>query len=803
MNGEVEHKYSNIMIIRLYHGENMEFLKKIWAEMRKKKVPLFICLVIVLSSLYLLADQSINKRKSGFVFTLENILLDQRFKLRGPVKSKTKIGILAVDDKSLKAFGRWPFSRKYYARVFDNLKKLGVTWVGMDSIFSEPERPSLSDASYLLKEIQKTNSSQLHTKIRKVMTELDEMRALSLADRSFVETIQKFENVVMGYFYFEEKYELELAGIADNPFKGLDDMLDSELAVFLPEDKELSDYPKALKIEGLVPNIPQLSTAVPYHGFFSNKPDPDAIVRWVTLVKIARDHLMPSLSLKLAAEALERDIVVFFKDTGVESISLVDREDDSDSLDIPIDPGGVGRILLNHRGGRDYAFPHISIKDVYDDNFTDKEREELKGMILLFGATAIGISDQRANPFDSVLDGVENHAAVVDNIMSRDFMHRPADIDSTELSILLVIGLLFSIIMIWSSAAHSALFAILFFVGYYYFDKYFWFSKGTWAYMGMPFLEIGSLFITVTLYKYIVEEKEKRKVKGAFAHYLSPDVISEVLESDSLNLGGVRKKCTVFFSDVRGFTTISESLSPEQLSQFMNEYFTPMTSIILETKGCLDKYIGDAIMAFWGAPIEIEDQADVACHSAIRMLFALDIVKEEFKKKNFPDIEVGIGLNTGAMSVGNMGSAERLAYTVMGDQVNLGARLEGLTKEYGIKIMVSEFTIAELKKPEDFFFRDLDDIRVKGKNEPTRVYELMRPDYLSSKDDILKLISEFNMGRECYRNQEWEEAETHFKNCLKLRDEDGPSIVFLRRIEPLKNTPKLKDWQGVHTFTHK
>ena len=235
----------------------------------------------------------------------------------------------------------------------------------------------------------------------------------------------------------------------------------------------------------------------------------------------------------------------------------------------------------------------------------------------------------------------------------------------------------------------------------------------------------------------------------------------------------------------------------------MNEYFTPMTKIILDSKGVLDKYIGDAIMAFWGTPVELKDQADIAAHSSIEMLFALEKLQADFAQKGYPPCDIGIGLNTGPMSAGNMGSDERFCYTVMGDAVNLGSRLEGLTKQYGIKAMVSEFTVAALTRREEHFLRDLDDIRVKGKNEPIKVYDLMRPDFLKDAGKIKEIIEIFEQGRKNYREQEWDKAKEYFQQCIKIKSDDGPSLAYIERIEEYKQQPKIEKWDGVYTFKTK
>ena len=277
------------------------------------------------------------------------------------------------------------------------------------------------------------------------------------------------------------------------------------------------------------------------------------------------------------------------------------------------------------------------------------------------------------------------------------------------------------------------------------------------------------MFTIVTLYKYMTEEQEKKKVKGAFQHYLSPEVIDQVLDN------------------------------PDQL---MNEYFTPMTGIVLRSKGVLDKYIGDAIMAFWGAPLEMENHADVAATAAIEMLYALDKLRIEFKRKGLPDIDIGIGLNSGPMSVGNMGSGERFTYTVMGDSVNLGARLEGLTKEYGIKLMISEFTHRLLPK-DKYFTRDLDDIRVKGKNESVKVFHLMRPDFFPDPAMIRVFIQHFETGRRAYKEQAWPIAMEHFGQCLSMKPDDKATAMYLDRVTHYVEEAPGVAWDGVYTFKHK
>lgn len=775
------------------------------------KLPLLaICFTVIGGCWYALFNHYQNMAKgtarSDLVYKLESSLLDLRFQLRGEEKPKKKVGVLAIDEKSIQQFGRFPFSRRYYERAFQNLKKAGVDWIGFDVIFSEHEVPTLSDAKPYLEMIKKAKPGQVNYALSEAVKGMEKMDALAPGDASFARGIKEFENVILGFFYMQTKYEAEISGRLEDPFKYIDTMEASEIEMLvLPdEDAGFEPYKGELTVAAAVMNIPELAEATDHFAFFSNNADEDAIVRWASLVRIIDDRVYPSLALKTAAEALNRDIVIFFNEIGIEAISLINREDDSDAIDIPIDFYGRGRILINHKGSGYNTFPHISLADAWNDSFSEEAREFLKGSVLLLGATAIGTNDQRPNPFDPALDGVENHAAVVDNIMAQDFMKRLPEMPEIEMALVLGIGLLFSPILVFSRALFAGLAAVIFCVAYYFFDQYQWFSEGVWAYMAMPYIEIFVLFVAITLYKYATEEAEKKKVKGAFSHYLSPDVMEQVLaDPDSLSLGGERKELTVFFSDVRGFTTISESLTPEQLTTLMNDYFTPMEGIIFESKGTLDKYIGDAIMAFWGAPVDLPDHADIAAESCIKMLFELKRLQADFKQKNYPHVDIGIGLNSGPMSVGNMGSDRLFQYTVMGDAVNLGSRLEGMTKNYGIRCMISEGTVKAFQRPEAHIVRDLDDIRVKGKNEPVKVFELMQPDYLPKPESVKELVEIFEAARIEYRNQNWEKAEKLFMDCVALNPEDGPGHTYLKRIIEMKKGPYIENWDGVTRYETK
>ncbi|MCX6116764.1 MAG: adenylate/guanylate cyclase domain-containing protein [Proteobacteria bacterium] len=775
------------------------------SRLKKASKVLLICLAlngIMVGFLWSYYAQKLGSFGQVF-YTLENKLLDMRFVLRGPVKASNKIGVLGLDEKSIQKFGRWPFSRGIYEKAFTNLKKSGVEWIGFDVVWDKPERTLLSDSLEQIKSLKAAALQKNPALAEEAWAKIENLQKAGLADESIARTIKQYEKIVMGYMYYGSDDRDSVASLGQNKFTTLPQMLESAIqAVIMPDGFELGQY-SSLKTLAVVGNTEFLSSASPHFGYFNNDLDADSVVRWVSLVKNTDGNLMPSMSLKMAASMTGREIVTVFDRVGVEEIMLVNPDDDKDVIKIPMDPAGEGRVMLNHLGGS-MTIPTFSLADAYDDKFTDKERKRLKGISLMMGPTAMAINDMRANPFESTFNGVEHHAATIDNIVSQRFFKRPAEIYRTEIIIVVIIGVVFSLVLSFSSALLSAASAIIIYVAYYQIDKYLWFSKGVWVYMGMPYIQITGLFMAVTLYKYFTEEREKKKVKGAFQHYLSPDVMNQVLEDPTkLKLGGDRRECTVFFSDVRGFTTISEGLPPDKLCELMNDYLSPMTDVVLRSGGVLDKYIGDAIMAFWGAPVDRPDQADVAAQSVLIMMERLEVIRQEFPKKGFPVIDIGCGLNTGMMSVGNMGSAERFAYTVMGDSVNLGARLESITKEYGVRSIVSEYTVAKLQDPKRYLLRELDVIVVKGKRDPVRIFELIHPMILPNETLLKDLIGEFSLGLAAYRDQDWEKAKANFMNALKIRPSDGPATMFLERIADMISLPRIENWDGVHVFKHK
>jgi adenylate cyclase len=333
-------------------------------------------------------------------------------------------------------------------------------------------------------------------------------------------------------------------------------------------------------------------------------------------------------------------------------------------------------------------------------------------------------------------------------------------------------------------------------VGYYTFR----FQK-IWLNMTFPVTFIVLNYLAITAYKYLTVNKKRKEIKNAFQHYVAPTVVDHMLETvDQLHLGGERKQLTALFSDIRGFTSISEKMSPEELVRFLNEYLSAMTKIVLHYQGTVDKYMGDAIMAFYGAPLEQPDHAFRACKSAVDMIVRLKELRKGWESRGLPPMNIGIGINSGEMSVGNMGSEERFDYTIMGDNVNLASRLEGINKQYGTNIVISQFTY-ELVQDNSFIIRELDSVRVKGKQEPVTIYELMGSGAIEPQTNML--LKTFDEGLAAYKNQQWDQAIALFHEALRLNSRDEPSKIYLQRCEEYQQNPPLVNWDGVFVMKTK
>lgn len=571
-----------------------------------------------------------------------------------------------------------------------------------------------------------------------------------------------------------------------------------------------------------VMNIKRISEKAKNTAYFNAYQDSDGSVRRNSLVARTAQTWFPSLPLKafLVANNYSLQMDLTFDDAlnrKVISKMTVKNDEGEDVFDIPTNTSG--QMAINY-AGKQKMFAHMSIADLLSDAeqmeiwqrtevapgrwdeqaIAVNKKEWIKDKIFIVGATATGIYDLRVTPFDENFPGPETHVNVIDNLLRRDFLKTSPLEERYMLLFLPIAGLLLSIALTYLGAVSGALLTIGSVAGVALVDRFFIFGNGIVTVTLFPQLLIAVLYVGLTFYKYFTEERGKKELRATFQKYVSPAIVEEILSDPSnIELGGRKMRLTVFFSDVRGFTTISEKLDPRALSDLLNSYLTPMTDLVFKNKGTLDKYMGDAIMAFFGAPIAYPDHARWACRCALAHLEKLRELQEMLKRQGLPTIDIGIGLNTGEVSVGNMGSETVRSYTVMGDSVNLASRLEGINKTYGTRIIISEFTYADIK--DEFICREVDWVRVKGKELPVKIFELIAEK--TAPQRTMSLLKQFESGYKMYHEKQFEKAAKVFEEALAIDAEDYLSKVYLERCQEFIAEPPPNDWDGVFVMKTK
>jgi adenylate cyclase len=747
-------------------------IKKFFLRITPLKITIF---VIILTLLLFFFD-------FRFLRFMELKTLDLRIVSRGAVSAGGETVIAVIDEKSLAELGRWPWSRTVIAKLVDTLKAAGAKAIGFDIVFSEPdENAHLKTIKELLYEIKKSG-----VKDSNIVSMLNKKRTSVDTDAILAASIWRAKNVTLGYFFHLSKKDI--SHLSDN------DILDKAVQIsnscyqlISTSEKDAGDY--AL-IHAYAPevNLRILSQAAANSGYFNMIPDSDGSNRWSPLVIKFRGDYYSSLAMSLLQQYLDCPVLSLnLREYGVDGIKIGNNK-------IPTDE--VGRMLINYLGPAK-TFPHYSIADIIAGRIP---AETFRNRIVLVGATAIGIYDLRVTPFGATYPGVEINATVIDNILHQNFLMHSGLTRFIDFCAIILFGLAIGFIIPRLRAVSGIIVALLL-IGIFVAINMFVFSRyNIWFNLIYPVLTMTVIYLGITIYCYISEEKEKKKIKSTFQHYLTASVINEMLKDPTkLKLGGDKKNLTVLFSDIRGFTTISEKLTPEELVRLLNEYLTAMTNIVFQHDGLLDKYMGDAIMAVFGAPLDQPDHARRACLTALTMMAELHKLQGKWREEGRPVFNIGIGVNSGDMVVGNMGSEMRFDYTVMGDMVNLGSRLEGINKEYGTNIIISEFTYSIVK--ETMCCRELDWVRVKGKKLPVKIYELLSETKDESKwRDLIVL---FEKGLALYRAAKWEEAITAFQKVLVQYPEDEASRIYNGRCAKLKEKPSAQPWDGVFTMEMK
>jgi adenylate cyclase len=728
-----------------------------------------IVLGLCLSSLFALNASGIADLK--FTNQLEALLYDLRLNLSMKTSIDSRIVIVDIDEKSLAAEGRWPWGRNRLALLMDQLfDEYGVAIVGYDVIFAEKDESSgLKVLERLGREVLR-GDEQFRSSLGKIREELD-------YDSIFARSL-KGRQVVLGYYFTDfEGDKIRTSGALPPPVFTAADMAGSGASL--------------IKMTGYGANLPELQQMTPFAGHFNPYVDPDGVCRRIPGVIEYKGSYYEPLSIAivralLGSPPLTAGFPAGRREGDYRKIEWLGISD----LKIPVDEQVTA--LVPYRGLRG-SFRYVSATDVINRRVP---KEQLEGAIVLVGTTAHGLMDMRSTPVGAVYPGVEIHANMIAGILDQNIKHSPAYVMGAEILIILVSGVLLSILLPILSPVRSIILFLSVLAAICMLNAAAWQENLVLPLAGPLSLPV-ILFVVNMSYGFLLEARSKHQITGLFGQYVHPELVEKMSrEPDRFTMQGRSLDMTVLFSDVCDFTSISEKLSPADLSALMNEYLSAMTEVIQKYRGTIDKYIGDAIMAFWGAPLDDPEHVNNTVMAAMEMQARAVQLRETFAAKGWPELFLGIGVNTGIMNVGNMGSRFRMAYTVMGDAVNLAARLEGLSRQYGVGIIVGEETRSRLP---GIVFRELDRVRVKGRNEPVTIFEP-----LGVQGGLDPAIVEeqklFSHMFTHYHAREWAESLEHLHELLNLKPESRLFRLYVERIEHYRQEPPPPDWDGV--FTH-
>ncbi|OOC09538.1 CHASE2 domain-containing protein [Thioalkalivibrio halophilus] len=696
---------------------------------------------------------------------VERLVYDLRMQAhppaRGATDSEVPIVIVDIDEASLEREGQWPWPRRRIAELVERLDAAGAGVITLDILFAEAERNPVETVREHLPQ-----DAALQARLDRLAPELD-------GDHRLARALQGRE-VVLGYVFHAQ--QRSRSGALPEPLP-----LEEPLAV-----EELALPPAS----GYSAPLPVLRETAATAGFFSLIPDADGTLRRAPLLARIDGELYGSLATETVRQFL-------FLEEARLTTETIDRREHlealhlDDHLTVPVD--GRGRMLVPYRGPPG-SFPYVSAWQVLED---DPAERIPPGAIVLVGTTAPGLFDLRATPMDAVFPGVEIHANLIAAMLDEAFLTEPAWAPGANLSMLLVAGGLLALVLprlaplrqlAASLAAGGVLLA---------FTAWLWSAHGLVLDLASPLLAVVLIAVFNLGWGFLFEARTRHRLKAMFGQYVPPALVEQMSEHpEAFDFEGRSRELSILFSDIRGFTGLSESLEADQLKRLLNRYFTPMTRVIFEHRGTIDKYVGDMVMAFWGAPVDDREHATHAVEAALEMQAETARLREAFTAQGLPDIHVGIGINSGVVNVGDMGSEYRRAYTVLGDAVNLASRLEGSSKYYGVGIVVGERT-RELTG-ECFVWRELDRVRVKGRDRPVRVFEPVcrspehTPELQAELDSLAQALDAF-------RSADLDAAEKAFRRLTGAYPGVGLYRLYLDRIEHLRREPPPPDWDGSWT----
>ncbi len=676
-----------------------------------------------------------------FLGDIELRTLDTRFLLRGARDPGKGVVIVAIDQKSQDVFGRWPFPRSYFAEVVDVLREAQARVIAFDVNFPQPDQNSALKA---LRDVRKQYQTIAKAGGRSAAFEahLEALEAEADNDKKFAESLSRFDNVILGYFLLP-KEEVQ----AQNQERVAEFVNYLSFQAY-PQiiNPQFSSQFEGRKYDSLSPNLPEFANYAKNFGYFNIIQDSDGVVRREPAIMRFGASFYPSLDMAAYLAYSNRpldEVSVYFNPNGLERIDI-------GKLSIPTNPQGFAQIDFYGKAG---TFPTYPLSDVVQRKVP---AEVFRDQLVLIGPTATGIADMAVTPFQTEgFPGVEVHANFIKNLLDGHFIRRGPRENLIDLSFILLFSLAAGVLLSVVPPARATAILVVSLALFLGLTHYFFSAQRTWIAAFLPTATLTVNYAAIVSYRFFFEERERKKVYGTFQQYVAPSIINQLLERpELLRLGGEEQELTAMFSDIRGFTSISEIMAPPALVELLNEHLSEMTDVIFQFWGTLDKYIGDSIMAFWGAPYPQLDHAERACKAGLAMLKALEVLHVQWKAQGKPQLNIGIGINTGRMLVGNMGSKRRFNFTIMGDNVNLASRLEGLNKEFGTHLIVSESTYQAVQGK--MLARELDLIQVTGRAKPVRIYELFGD--VQDGDKTKQLVERFHPALEAYRSGQWETA---------------------------------------------
>ncbi len=779
--------------------------------MKKKYVAFYVLLISIFTACFVvheagtagrLGNRVLNEQIFPALRRFSVIVTDLKFKLRGATKPSTPVVIVKVDSESIADYGRWPWPRNTVAKLIERTFLLGARVVGLDIVFSEAEQrvpEGLRDILEAKKMGDVADRFETDPKLRMVIEKRKEQLVLGWITETScqplyhpAEKCQVTHPAAKTMARSMEKFEFDRT---------------TGLSGF-----KLTETP-IVSAPSIIANLDLFNEASTYQGFLNAFRDPDGIVRRTSLVMMLHGRPHASFPLRLAEvySGIPASLLLS-NQRYIEKLYLHEKTDE-----LPVAASGL--VEINFRGPEE-TFPYVSAKDVLEAELPDPGATEtrslageagdnldkLKGAVVIIGVTALALSDIAATPFDGVVAGSEVQATILDNLLSNQLMVSRSPWGLGIMLLLMTFGALVFVSLCERLEALPVLGTSAGTLGsFFLLDAKILFPQNFNWNSSFFYAEIMTLSAVIVARKYFMEENKRKFIRTAFSKYVSPAVVDTLVQDPSLlQLGGQKTTLTMLFSDIRNFTTFSETMDAKQLSEFLNEYFNLMTSILFQFNGTLDKFIGDAVMAFFGAPQADVGHARKACEAARTMQRVLAAHRSLFKEKYGVEVKIGIGINSGPVSVGNMGSDQNFNYTCIGDSVNLASRLEGASKQYGVGILTTHFTIAEIQASGDIAppFRLVDVVQVKGKSESVQLLQILEEE--ASPDGLLL----FEEGREFYHDREWDKAIEKFRAASEILSHDpgvpdGPCRVLIQRCEDFKVNPPEANWDGTWALDSK